>query len=155
MRENAMKYLRAGLYLLLLAPGAALGAGLPATDPTYRAIAAADAALFGASNRCDLTSMTTLVADDLEFYHDRSGLSLGRADLLQKTKDNLCNKVMRELVPGSLEVHPLPGFGAIELGTHRFRNSAEPGSVGEAKFAHVWRLRDGAWQLYRVLSFDH
>jgi hypothetical protein len=61
----------------------------------------------------------------------------------------------RELVPGSLEVHPVPGFGAIQLGTHRFLHPAEPKNIGEAKFIHVWRLQNGAWKLARVLSFDH
>ena len=59
------------------------------------------------------------------------------------------------IVPGSLEVHPLPGFGAIEIGTHRFLHPREPGNVGQPRFLHIWQNRDGAWKLSRVISYDH
>jgi len=65
--------------------------------------------------------------------------------------------VTRELVPGTLEVYPLKGYGAVEIGVHRFhhpgRESAEP--VGEAKFIHLWQNQDGVWKITRVISFDH
>src|SRR4051812_5276567 len=156
-RRPMMKNRRAclGLVAAMLMPVAPSAAPLPAQDPVYKAIAAADAALFGASNRCDLAAMGKLVDDNLEFYHDKSGLSVGKADLLQKTRDNICGKMVRELVASSFEVYPLPGYGAVELGTHRFLHPAEPNNIGQAKFIHVWRLQGGAWKLTRVLSFDH
>jgi hypothetical protein len=27
--------------------------------------------------------------------------------------------------------------------------------VGEAKFIHLWRYKDGAWKVARVISYDH
>ncbi len=27
--------------------------------------------------------------------------------------------------------------------------------VGEAKFLHIWQLKDGSWKLTRVVSYDH
>ncbi len=141
--------------LTALTPLPASAAGLGPDAPLTRAIAAADAAVFAASNRCDLETFGTFFTDDLEFYHDRSGLSVGKADLLQKTRDNICGKMVRELVPGSLEVHELPGFGAVQLGTHRFLHPNEPGNVGQARFIHVWRNTNGAWQISRVISYDH
>jgi hypothetical protein len=27
--------------------------------------------------------------------------------------------------------------------------------VGEAKFLHIWQLKDGTWKLTRVVSYDH
>ena len=138
-----------------LAPIPALAGGLAADHPLTKTIAAADTALFAATNRCDLTMLATYFTDDLEFYHDRSGLSVGKADLLQKTRDNICGKMVRELVPGSLEVHELPGFGAVQLGTHRFLHPSEPGNVGMARFIHVWKNTNGAWQVSRVISYGH
>jgi hypothetical protein len=147
---------RAALVLLaILAPIPAWAGGLPAQDPLYKAIAAADAALFAATNRCDLTTLDTFLADDLEFYHDKGGLSVGKDDLLQKTKENICGKMVRELVPASLEVHALPGFGAIEICTHRFLHPNEPGNIGQARFLHIWQNKNGAWTLSRVVSYDH
>jgi ketosteroid isomerase-like protein len=146
---------RIALIVLLALATPANAAPLGANDTLTRAIAAADAALFDASNHCDLDTFARYVADDLEFYHDKSGLSVGKADLLQKTKENICGKIVRELVPGSLEVYPLPGFGAIEIGTHRFLHPKEPGNIGEARFIHVWRQRNAEWLLSRVISYDH
>ena len=124
-------------------------------DPLYKAIASADAAVFGASNRCDLETFGNYFTDDLEFYHDKGGLSVGKPDLIQKTRDNICGKMVRELVPGSLSVYPLPGFGALEIGTHRFLHPGEPANIGQAQFLHVWQLKDGQWRISRVISYDH
>lgn len=142
--------------MLCAAPAAAQASGpLGKENETFKAVAAADAALFGATNRCDLETLGRYVADDLEFYHDVTELSVGKADLIAKTRSNICGKMIRELVPGSLTIYPLPGYGAIETGTHRFLHPAEPNNIGEAQFIHVWRHIDGSWQLARVLSYDH
>lgn len=140
------------LALALLAPGAAQAAS---SGPLFEEIKSVDAAFFGASNRCDLETFGNFVADDLEFYHDLSGLSVGKADLLTKTKNNICGKMVRELVPGSLEVYPLPGYGAIQVETHRFLHPGEPGNIGQARFIHIWQKKDGAWKITRVVSYDH
>ena len=76
---------------------------------------------------------------------------------LDAIKNNICGKVRRELVKGSLEVYPLKGYGAVEIGTHRFYH---PGTqdhdvVGEAKFVQLWQYKDGAWKVSRVISYDH
>lgn len=116
-----------------------------------------DAEVFDAYNRCDVARFAALFEDDVEFYHDQSGLSTGKAPLLEALKKNICGKVRRELVPGSLEVHELKGFGAVQMGVHRFLHpgrEVEDG-VGEARFIHVWRLRDGVWRISRVISYDH
>jgi hypothetical protein len=141
--------------LPLMAASAAQAAPLPAQDPLYKTIAAADAAVFGASNRCDLDTFGKYFTDDLEFYHDKDGLSAGKADLVQKTKNNICGKMIRELVPGSLKVFPLPGYGALEMGTHRFLHPASPNDIGQADFMHVWQFRNGSWKISRVISYDH
>ena len=145
------------LFVLLacLMPGVAQAASLTPQDPLYKTIAAADAAVFAASNRCDLETMGNFFTDDLEFYHDRTGLAVGKADLLQKTKANICGKMVRELVPGSLEVYPLHDYGAIQIGTHRFLHPGEPNNIGQARFIHIWRNQNGAWRITRVISYDH
>jgi len=126
-------------------------------DDLLRTIAALDTAVFDAYNRCDLEKLGSFFAEDLEFYHDQSGLTRSRQSLVEAVKNNICGKVTRELVPGTLEVYPLKGYGAVEIGVHRFhhpgRESTEP--VGEAKFIHLWQNEDGAWKITRVISFDH
>jgi hypothetical protein len=108
--------------------------GLPAGDSLYKTIAALDAKLFDAYNHCDLATMGSMVSDDLEFYHDQTGLMVGKQPFLEAIKNNICGKVHRELVPGTLVVYPLKGYGAVEIGIHRFTHPDDPKNVGDAKF---------------------
>jgi len=121
------------------------------------AITALDKQLFDAYNNCDLDKLGSMVVDDLEFYHDKTGLMVGKQPFLVAIKSNICGKVTRQLVKGSLEVYPLKAYGAVEIGVHRFYH---PGAqdhdvVGEAKFVHLWQYKDGAWKVSRVISYDH
>ena len=123
----------------------------------FETIRTLDAQLFDAYNHCDLEKLGSFLADDLEFYHDVTGLTGTREANIEAVKNNICGKVTRVLVPGSLEVYPLKDFGAVEIGVHRFhhpgKDDAEP--LGEAKFIHIWRNQDGDWKITRVISFDH
>ena len=121
-------------------------------DTTLHAL---DTALFDAYNRCDLPRFSALVADDVEFYHDQGGITLGNAALTESIRKNICGHVTRELTPGSLRVYPMKGIGAIEIGTHRFFENRNPVASGEAAFTMLWVYKNGAWKLSRVLSYDH
>jgi hypothetical protein len=143
---------------LLAAPLAHVSAqAAAAPDPLFQTIQSWDAKLFDAYNHCDLEKFGSLLADDLEFYHDKSGLSNGRQALVEGVKNNICGKVTRELVPGTLEVYPIANYGAVEIGVHRFHHPGHENteSVGEAKFIHLWQNKDGVWKITRVISFDH
>jgi ketosteroid isomerase-like protein len=116
-----------------------------------------DAALFDAYNRCDLEKFSSFFSDDVEFYHDQGGVTLGKADLTDSIKKNICGKVTRELVAGTLQAYPMKGYGAVEMGIHRFHHPGHEDNepVGEGKFVHLWRYKDGAWKITRVISYDH
>jgi len=121
-----------------------------------QAITLLDKQLFDAYNTCDIDKLGAMVADDLEFYHDKTGLAVGKQVFLDAIKKNICGKVTRELVAGSLEVYPIHGYGAVELGVHRFHHPGQEHDVlGEAKFIHLWQYKDGAWKVARVISYDH
>jgi hypothetical protein len=120
-----------------------------------KAVTTLDKELFDAYNNCDLAKLGTLVVDDLEFYHDKTGLAVGKQVFLDAIKNNICGKVTRKLVEGSLEVYPLNGYGAVEIGVHRFYHPGMPGDVGEAKFITLWQYKNGAWKVSRVISYDH
>jgi hypothetical protein len=120
-----------------------------------KAITTLDKELFDAYNTCNIEKLGTLVVDDLEFYHDKTGLAVGKQVFLDAIKNNICGKVTRQLVPGSLEVYPLHGYGAVEIGTHRFYHPGMEGPAGEAKFVTLWQYKDGAWKVSRVISYDH
>jgi hypothetical protein len=130
----------------------------PTDEELYRTIARLDAEVFDASYRCDLEKFGSFFAEDLEFYHDNGGLvSKSRASLVEATKNNLCHKVRRVLVPGTLAVYPLHGYGAVEVGIHRFEHPGreKEDGVGEGRFLHLWQFKDGKWQITRVVSYDH
>jgi Domain of unknown function (DUF4440) len=116
-----------------------------------------DAALFDAYNRCDLEKFASFFVDNVEFYHDQGGVTLGRTALTDSVKKNICGRVSRELVPGTLQVYYMKGYGAVEMGVHRFHHpgheDTEP--VGEGKFIHLWQYKEGAWKITRVISYDH
>ena len=117
-------------------------------------LARMDAELFDAAFvACDAACFRALFTEDAEFYHDRTGASTGEAARTLKScpRDN---GVTRTLVPGSLEVYPMQGYGAIQIGRHLFARRGEPGSEA-AKFVHLWKREPGGWRLARVLSFDH
>jgi hypothetical protein len=143
--------------LLLLAACSAHGQQGTSNDPLNQTIAQLDADLFGAMNRCDMDKFSSYWADDVEFYQDKDGLSIGRKSMVDATRNNVCGKFVRELVPGSMEVHSIPNYGAIEIGTHRFLHpyAQDHGVVGEARFMNVWRLKDDHWQITRSFSFGH
>jgi len=126
-------------------------------DELNKAVTALDAALFDSYNRCDLEKFATFLSDDVEFYHDQGGVTLGKAKLTESVKNNICGKTTRELVPGTLQIYYMKGYGAVEMGVHRFHHpghdDTEP--LGEGKFIHLWQYKDGAWKITRVISYDH
>jgi len=126
-------------------------------DELNKAIASLDTALFDSYNRCDLKKFATFFVDDVEFYHDQGGVTLGKEKLTESVKTNICGKVTRELVPGSLQVYHMKGYGAVEMGVHRFHHPGHDDTegVGEGKFIHLWQYKDGAWKITRVISYDH
>jgi hypothetical protein len=127
----------------------------PDDQPLYDSILRQDSLFFGAYNTCSvhLQEYADFYADSLEFYHDKGGLSTSKKDVVEATKKNICGKVTRELVAGSVEVYPIAHYGAIEIGFHKFHNSAEPNAPSRpGRFVVVWRHTDQGWKITRVIS---
>jgi len=107
-----------------------------------KAITALDTKLFDAYNRCDLKTFDSLLADDVEFYHDQGGVTLGRQKLTESIKNNICTgDTQRVLVPGTLRIYYMKGDGAIEMGVHRFPHpkTEAANGTGETSFVHLWQ----------------
>lgn len=129
-------------------------------DPAlYQTILHLDNVMFDAFNRRDLDTLKKVFAENVEFYNDGGGVSNYQTTIenfKRMFERNANTGLRRELVKGSLEVYPLPGFGAIEIGTHRFIHS-ENGKeeIGTMKFVQVWQHKDGEWKATRVISVGH
>lgn len=125
-------------------------------------IMALDKTLFDAFNSCDLKTFNKYLAEDIEFYQDNDDVTVTRKQLEpsfnDRCKPDKISKLRRELVAESVEVHSIQGFGAVQFGTHRFwiKNHGEPDQLGAApRFVHLWRLKEDAWQITRVISYGH
>ena len=71
----------------------------------FKTVESLDTGLFNALNHCDMQKLENYWADDAVFLHDKVPPLIGRAAIVDSVKNNLCGKVVRELVPGTLEVH--------------------------------------------------
>jgi len=125
-----------------------------------------DSLFWIAYNNCDLEVMEKFFTDDVEFYHDRGGLTLGLENLITDMKRNLCGgknlKLRREAIEGTVRVFPLQSsdvtYGALISGEHVFyvlETGKSDRLDGYGKFTDVWVLRDNVWKMSRILSYDH
>jgi hypothetical protein len=116
-----------------------------------------DSVLFNAFNSRDTAKFKTLFTDDLEFYHDKGGLT-GYTFSIESLKRTAASNtdLKRELIPGSLEVYPVKDYGAVQIGMHRFchTENGKP-DCGTFKFVHIWKKEKGEWKISRVVSYDH
>lgn len=153
-------------YTFTLFKGADPGAGPEAVSKTeaprdslWQTIYRLDSAFFDAFNRKALDATMSFFAPDLEFYHDKGGMA-GFADTKSSMKrlfdNNTDNGLRRDVVPGSFEVYPVPGFGAIQVNMHRFCHVEDNRlDCGVFRNIMVWKQDGGTWKILRVLSFDH
>jgi ketosteroid isomerase-like protein len=119
----------------------------------HRTIAKLDSTFFHAYNTCDIATQEAFYADKIEFFHDRNGLDTSKQNILANTKKYVCGRVTRELVKGSLEVSPLPGYGAVEVGMHLFHNSEEKDAKPKpGRFIIIWNNEHGNWRIAKVIS---
>jgi len=123
----------------------------------FTKIAQMDSALFDAYNSKNLELLKTFFTKDLEWYQDNGGL-MAYEEVFTNFQ-SIFNKdydLKRNLIEGSLVVHPIKGFGAIEIGQHQFKH-IENGKleVGTFKFLMIWKNDKGQWKISRVVSFDH
>lgn len=107
----------------------------------YYTIAGLDSALFTAYNSKNLALMKTYFTKDLEWYQDNGGLI--HFDKVFENFQSIFNRdytLKRSLIKESLEVHPIQGYGAIEIGMHQFSH-IENGKleVGTFKFLMIWK----------------
>jgi uncharacterized protein DUF4440 len=154
-------------FLLAAAAAASTPAPMPAGPALRASIQARDGELFELFFRgCDPARLRTMLADDVEFYHDKGGFVFRNAEAMVADYAKQCAerakpdawRSRRELVVSSLIVDPVPGYGAMEAGDHLFYERKGDGPerlAGRASFSMVWKWDEGRWQLSRVLSFAH
>ena len=150
---------RCCLALLALSLATTHARATPPASDLYTTLEALDTAVFDSFNHCNdplqLARHAAYFDAAVEFYHDTGGVTFSRAAMLANTAAHACGKYTRERVPGTLQVHPLPGHGALTVGEHRFCNTGGTRCQGRASFTMVWQQHDNRWQVTRVLSYGH
>jgi ABC-type multidrug transport system fused ATPase/permease subunit len=123
----------------------------------FNKVAQLDSSLFAAYNSKKLDLMKTYFTNDLEWYQDNGGL-IGFEKVFENFNSifNRDYDLKRNLIKESLEVHPIEGYGAIEIGKHQFKH-IENGKleIGTFKFLMIWKNDNGNWKISRVISYDH
>ena len=141
---------------------------VPEQPALTEAISARDAEFFELFfEGCDPARVRTMIADDIEMYHDKGGFVWRGADGVIADYAKSCEerkkpdawRSRRELVRETLRVDPVPGHGAIEEGEHLFYERKGDGPeklAGRARFVQLWTLgADGRWRLARIFSYGH
>ena len=147
-------------------------ASLTPAPPTLRAdaadeaaVRARDTAFWQVYNACETAKFRAFFTDDVEFYHDRGGVTLGLDALDTALATKLCGgdtRLRREAVEDTVRASLLRDgdtvYGAILEGEHRFyvKPPGKPEFLdGRARFTHLWRYANGTWTMSRVLSYAH
>lgn len=118
-----------------------------------RKIEELDSIFFTAYNTCDLEQQAALISEDIEFFHDTGGLSASKTDIIEALKTNICGKVTRELIKGSIEVYPINNYGVVQMGYHKFYNNQEPDAISNpSKFVTIWKKDNEDWKMTRIIS---
>lgn len=101
---------------------------------------------------------------DGEFYHDVNGYrkdSNASIRFMQRRCEGQAKtgeRTRRELVDSSFSVDPVPLFGAIASGEHRFYRTpkGKPEQlIGTARFLIVYKRESDGWKGYRAVSYAH
>lgn len=131
-------------------------------DALRDTIIALDGQLFDAFNSCDLGSFRRYLDEDVEFYQDNDDVTTTRAELeptfIKRCTEGSGSRLRRELLPTTVEVHPIQGYGAVMFGTHRFWVivDGEPDELASTpRFVHLWHNQGGRWRITRVISYGH
>lgn len=137
----------------------ALAQNNKAAQQLYNEIYEMDSLMFNAFNQHDSILMMSYFSEDLEFFHDKGGLDnydQTRKKTMLLFKNNANTGLYRTLVKGSMEVYPIPGYGAVETSSHTFCHK-ENGrdDCGTFKNIMIWKKVNNQWKVSRVISYDH
>jgi hypothetical protein len=158
--KSKIPFLKIFLLIIIVGMNKDSNAQLPdsvANENLYKEIAHMDSSVFNAFNNRNIDQFKNLFTEDLEFYHDKGGLTNYQHTIgFMETTAKQNNQLRRELVKGTLEVYPIPGYGAMEIGIHTFCHlENDKQDCGTFKFVHVWKKINGEWKISRVISYGH
>ncbi len=153
-------------FLLFLNFFGSVFAQVEITSELHKTFQKKDSLLFEAGfNNCELSTLERLLTEDIEFYHDQSGVQ-NKEEFLNAMRENICSsperKPIRKLTPETMKVFPLYDngklYGVIQEGKHEFYIK-EPGrelyKTSTALFSILWVKENDQWKAKRIYSYHH
>ena len=140
---------------LAVATPSATEVAIPQGDALAAALTARDAEFFAlVFDGCDRDRLAAMLTPDCEMYHDRDGVVARSSEAFVQQYGADCVgrqgpdawRSRRELVAATLNVQPVPGFGAIEDGEHLFYERHGDGPerlAGRARFTQLQLTPEG------------
>ncbi|WP_373395860.1 nuclear transport factor 2 family protein [Algoriphagus halophilus] len=118
-----------------------------------------------AYNACDVEKILSMESEDIEFYHDRGGLTIGQSES-KKVWENFCKKKewkLEAILMDDIKVYELKDSGNLyaaiiigELSFHAIRLSdGEKFPAGFSSYTTVLNYENGEWRMSRALSYNH
>ena len=125
----------------------------------HNILAHLDSVMFDGFNKRNISVLQSFLSEELEFYHDFGGVT-NYTQNIEAFKKTFAGdrKLRRELVKGSMEVHPIKDFGAVQTGVHRFyvtEKGQKEKLSSEAKFINLWQQKNEVWKITRIISYGH
>lgn len=120
----------------------------------YNSILRLDSIFWESYNSCNMSLQSEFYSDNIEFYHDEGGLITSKQLILDATESSVCGHIRREPVKGSIEIYPINGFGAIEMGLHTFHRSSDMENISSrpGRYIIIWKQQGSEWKISRVIS---
>ena len=121
-----------------------------------REIAALDARISDAYNHCRIQPLKSMFARNAELYFADRGVTrqlFTHTDTLRRT---FCGKFRREAPTSDQQIHVLPDYGAIQIGTQSFcAIDSTPCRGQRMHFMAIWRRLDGEWKITRLVRYGY
>lgn len=118
-------------------------------------------------NTCNLQLLARFLSDDIKFYHDKGGMTLGLENFKKRLKQNICNDsnytVHRALVLGTVNCYFLKkgdlNYGAIISYDQYFYHFEKGRKLNDeddtAKCICLWLYQNEEWKISEIFSFAH
>jgi hypothetical protein len=129
----------------------------PVHKQLFDTILRQDHLLFDAFHQRNIEVFRKYFTEDLEIYQDNVGLR-NYAEAMEAFAELFKKEYVlkRMLIPGTVEVYPIQGFGAIQTGWHSFSHTEEGKMVCDTfKFMHIWKEEQKQWKVSRIVTYDH
>lgn len=131
-------------------------ADMASASAIRREIVALDARISDAYNHCRIQPLKGMFAGNAELYFADRGVTRQLSTHTDTLRRTFCGKFRREAPASDQQIHVLPDYGAIQIGTQSFcAIDATPCHGQRMHFMAIWRRLDGEWKITRLVRYGY